>query len=492
MSSDILSELESQKSNSKNSSENNNETDIFKLQKGLEKLLENFNYKSYNVLLPIFNEYEDEIISLVNNIKKFNQSDVLISYDKNNFIIKIFLNNYLRKNFKGKYVKITFNAYIHKNEDYVLKKICESIGINMNNLKGGYDVYEKKLTEYYNNKNHKNNNFNKNYNNDYDENEKFHFDDEDDDYKNHNEENEKLIVIYYENIEYLVLKKKQILLYSLLELINNSNNILLIGLTNHYNLMDSMEKRVRSRFSQKTKNFSIKNSNKIFSGIQYYFTQNNIITNYEQTIFFYNCLISNENSLFIILIDRYVKLGFNVIYILTKIKYIISLFNLKLKEYIKQCNENDYNLFTINKEKIFEFLTEIINEIYIFDEQGSYYNLLLKFPKLHLTIFICFLLCVKDYNENITLNMIYDMYYRMVFKNNILIRKSKLDITLVRKYLEEFYNSNLIGIVKNEKYGNIYQLKMGLYETVKLVKSLESQDENILDEDMKRLLNKFN
>jgi hypothetical protein len=88
--------------------------------------------------------------------------------------------------------------------------------------------------------------------------------------------------------------------------------------------------------------------------------------------------------------------------------------------------------------------------------------------------------------------MIYDMYYRMVFKNNILIRKSKLDITLVRKYLEEFYNSNLIGIIKNEKYGNIYQLKMGLYETVKLVKSLESQDENILDEDMKRLLNKFN
>jgi hypothetical protein len=356
----------------------------------------------------------------------------------------------------------------------------------MHNLKGGYDVYEKKLTEYYNNKNNKNKNFNNN-ENDYDDNENFHFDDDDNDY-----ENEKLIIIYYENIEYLVLKKKQILLYSLLELINNSNNILLIGLTNHYNLMDSMEKRVRSRFSQKTKNFSIKNSNKIFSGIQYYFTQNNIITNYEQTIFFYNCLISNENSLFIILIDRYVKLGYNVIYILTKIKYIISLFNLKLKEYIKQCKENDYNLFTINKEKIFEFLTEIINEIYIFDEQGSYYNLLLKFPKLHLTIFICFLLCVKDYNENITLNMIYDMYYRMVFKNNILIRKSKLDITLVRKYLEEFYNSNLIGIVKNEKYGNIYQLKMGLYETVKLVKSLESQDENILDEDMKRLLNKFN
>ena len=358
MSSDISSELESQKSNSKNSSENNNETDIFKLQKGLEKLLENFNYKSYNVLLPIFNEYEDEIISLVNNIKKFNQSDVLISYDKNNFIIKIFLNNYLRKNFKGKYVKITFNAFIHKNEDYVLKKICESIGINMHNLKGGYDVYEKKLTEYYNNKNNKNKNFNNN-ENDYDDNDKFHFDDDDNDY-----ENEKLIIIYYENIEYLVLKKKQILLYSLLELINNSNNILLIGLTNHYNLMDSMEKRVRSRFSQKTKNFSIKNSNKIFSGIQYYFTQNNIITKYEQTIFFYNCLISNENSLFIILIDRYVKLGYNVIYILTKIKYIISLFNLKLKEYIKKCKENDYNLFTINKEKI--LLLFLIEKFFVF------------------------------------------------------------------------------------------------------------------------------
>jgi hypothetical protein len=255
--------------------------------------------------------------------------------------------------------------------------------------------------------------------------------------------------------------------------------------------MDSMEKRVRSRFSHKTKNFSIKNSNKIFSGIEYYFTQNNLITNYEQTNFFYNCLISNENSLFIILIDRYVKIGFNVIQILSKIKYIISIFNLKLKEYIKKSKENDFNLFTINKEKIFEFLGEIINEIHLFEEQGSFFNLLKKFPKLHLTIFICFLLCVKDYNENVTLNMIYDMYYRMIFKNSELIKKSKLDITLVRKYLEEFFNSNLIAIVKNEKYGNLYQLKMNLYDTVKIVKSLE-QDENVLDEDMKRLLNKFN
>ncbi len=68
-----------------------------------------------------------------------------------------------------------------------------------------------------------------------------------------------MIIIYCDYIEHLVHKKKQRLLYTLFELVNKSKNILLIGFTYNYNLMDQMEKRIRSRSSQKTLYINIDN-----------------------------------------------------------------------------------------------------------------------------------------------------------------------------------------------------------------------------------------
>ena len=55
-------------------------------------------------------------------------------------------------------------------------------------------------------------------------------------------------------------------------------------------------------------------------------------------------------------------------------------------------------------------------------------------------------------------------------------KKSKLDLVLAKKYLEELANSNLISIKKDDKYGNVYQLKLPISETIKLILHLKKEN----------------
>lgn len=91
-------------------------------------------------------------------------------------------------------------------------------------------------------------------------------------YKNYRKEHQnKFLVLVFENIEHLFFKKKQTLFYTLLEIVNISSNILFCGITSNFNIMDLMEKRVRSRFSQKTVNFQLKEYELLFFALQDYF-----------------------------------------------------------------------------------------------------------------------------------------------------------------------------------------------------------------------------
>ena len=139
---------------------------------------------------------------------------------------------------------------------------------------------------------------------------------------------------------------------------------------------------------------------------------------------------------------------------------------------------------TISKEKVISIINKVLNEIIDKEEKGSYFIFLRNFPKLHITLLLCLCHCTLDYKEKITIGMIYKKYYEMIFMpNRGKVQKSKLDLTLVRKYLEELANSNLILIKNDDKYGCIYELKMPLSETVKVIRSLSAI--NKLDDDMR-------
>ena len=209
----------------------NSTIQINDLLPNFSSILQNLSITNYEILKFAFEDSEKEYIELIENIKETNQSDIILSYGNNNYIVKIFLEHYLENEFNGKYISFTFNGFVHTTEEYVLKKICQKLNIEFG--KAGFENYQKAIDNYFKKSN-----------------------------------NKELIIIFYENIEFLIKKKKQNLLYTLLEIINASKNLLFIGFTSHYNLTDLMEKRNRSRFSQKTIYPNIKSYEKIFIMIE--------------------------------------------------------------------------------------------------------------------------------------------------------------------------------------------------------------------------------
>ena len=407
-------------------------------------ILQNLSITNYEILKIAFEDSKNEYIELIENINRTNQSDIILSYGNNNYIVKIFLEHYLEKDYKRKYISFTFNGFVHTTEEYVLKKICQKLNIEFE--KAGFENYQKAIENY----------FNKSYN------------------------KKELIIIFYENIEFLIKKKKQNLLYTLLEIINASKNILFIGFTSHYNLTDLMEKRNRSRFSQKTIYPNIKSYQKIYDTIEYIFMDfpfENINSNVNLTTrnsmkIFSQLLFRIDN--FVKLIYKYYKNGNSIIEILLQIKYIITMIDSSLNDYMQKKKTRGDDILT---SQLIEILDKILKDIISDEEKGSYYNLLKHFPKLHIIFLICLCYCTSDYKDNITIGMIYNKYYSLMRRSNT--KKSKLDLVLAKKYLEELCNSNLIYIKNDDKFGCVYQLKLPVKETIKLILKLD--EENKID-----------
>ena len=406
-------------------------------------ILENLSITNYEILKFAFGDSEKEYIDLIENIKETNESDIILSYGNNNYVVKIFLENYLEKEYIGKYISLSFNGFVNTTEEYVLRKICQKLNIEYE--KAGFENYQKAIENYFKKSNNKD-----------------------------------LIIIFYENIEFLIKKKKQNLLYTLLEIINASKNLLFIGFTSHYNLTDLMEKRNRSRFSQKTIYPNIKSPDKIYSTIEqifinfpflninskvYYNTMNSMKT-------FSNLIFERED--FVILLYKYYINGDSIIEILLKVKYIITMIDISLTDYMNHKNSDGDEILI---SELIEILNKILKDIKLNEERGSYYNLLKHFPKLHIIFLICLCYCTSDYKENITIGMIYSKYYSLMKRSNT--KKSKLDLVLAKKYLEELCNSNLIYIKNDDKYVCVYQLKLPIKETIRLILKLD--EENKID-----------
>ena len=191
--------------------------------------------KDYDVIYSIFGQNEHEYLSLIENVMKEKRSDSIICYGNNNQILKVFIDRAVENYSEEINIsKIEINGYFDTNEESLLKEICNKLNIES---KAGYDNYKKALDHFFLKKT----------------------------------QDESLILIYCDYIDHLVHKKKQRLLYTLFELVNKSKNILLIGFTYNYNLMDQMEKRIRSRSSQKTMYINIPNNISIINALEKFF-----------------------------------------------------------------------------------------------------------------------------------------------------------------------------------------------------------------------------
>ena len=305
------SKSKDKKSKKNQNKSNPDEINITILKNYLTRIIPHFTSTDYDLIYTIFGSREQEYLSLIDNVKKEHRSDSIICYGNNNQILKVFLDNAI-KNYQEEMdiSTIVINGYFDSNEESLLKEICNNLNIK---TRAGYDNYKKALDNYFLKKT----------------------------------QDESLIVIYCDYIDHLVHKKKQRLLYTLFELINKSKNILLIGFTYNYNLMDQMEKRIRSRASQKTMYINIENFNNVINALEKAFHKNIFNNNdkdenlnneeikeYEKCgRDFYDCLINEENEDYIFYLEKLVKLGTSIDGILTKIQNHLLMTKIEIDNY---------------------------------------------------------------------------------------------------------------------------------------------------------------
>ena len=442
---------------------NPDEININTLKKYLTNMIPRFVSTDYDLIYTIFGNREQEYLSLIDNIKKEHRSDSIICYGNNNQILKVFIDNAI-KNYSEQIniSTIVINGYFDSNEESLLKEICNNLNIK---TKAGYDNYKKALDNFF--------------------------------LKKTQDEDETLIIIYCDYIDHLVHKKKQRLLYTLFELINKSRNILLIGFTYNYNLMDQMEKRIRSRSTQKTMYINIEDYEKVLNAVEKAFHKNffnndennNNKDRYSEEEIqefqnigqnFYECLINEESDDYIFYLEKLVKLGTSIDGILTKIQNHLLMIKIEGDNYQKETKAD-----TINKKDLSQIIIKLTKKIVENEKRGYTLNMLLKCSKFQLTLFICLTSCVSQFRDKIILSTFYNKYKTIM--SNYLSKRSNYDLILIQKYLEDLNNCNLISIKNDEKYGKLYQLKLPLCEIRKILHTLKQTGK--LDSEMIKLLN---
>ena len=448
------SKSKDKKSKKNQNKSNPDEINITILKDYLTRIIPHFISTDYDLIFTIFGSREQEYLSLIDNVKKEHRSDSIICYGNNNQILKVFLDNAI-KNYQEEMdiSTIVINGYFDSNEESLLKEICNNLNIK---TRAGYDNYKKALDNYFLKKT----------------------------------QDESLIVIYCDYIDHLVHKKKQRLLYTLFELINKSKNILLIGFTYNYNLMDQMEKRIRSRASQKTMYINIENFNNVINALEKAFHKNIFNNNdkdenlnneeikeYEKCgRDFYDCLINEENEDYIFYLEKLVKLGTSIDGILTKIQNHLLMTKIEIDNYQRQ-----HKIDFINKKDLTGIIIKLTKKIVENEKKGYTLNMLLKCSKFQLTLFICLTSCVSQFKDKILLSTFYNKY-KTIMKN---YKRSSYDLILIEKYLEDLNNGNLISIKNDEKLGKLYQLKLPLCEIRKILYTLKKC--NKLDTEMVKL-----
>ena len=422
------------------------------LYKCLLNTIPHFSSKEYDIIYTIFGRREQEFINIITNVQKFGRGDSLICYGNNNQVLKVILDNAIKTKLKDMNIKrINLNGNFDSNEDLLLKEICTYLKIKS---AAGYSNYMKTLENYFQN------------------------------------ENNTIVVLYIDYIDNLVHKRKQRLLYNLFELTNSSKNLLLIGFTYNFNLMDQMDKRINSRYSHKTIYISIENFGWVINAIEKTFeksasfcNKNNLSEEQIKLIdtygkLFFKCLINEKMDSYIFYLQKMVNLGLSIEEILNKIKYHLILCKMEIEIFEKETKSE-----TINSVTLIEIISNLTQNMIDRESRGYLLNMLLGCPKLQLILFICLISCFSRYKEQIILTTFYNKAKTLLCKYTQ--KKQGFDLILIQKFLEELNNCNLINIRENEKFGKIYQLKLPIRELRKVLKFL--RENNKLDHEMIKL-----
>lgn len=282
---------------------------------------------------------------------------MIISYGNNNYVLKILLSKIAKENARdpNKLKIINFNSFIHSSEEIVLKKIISELGID--DLSAGYDNAQRAIEHYY---------------------------------SNYPQDEETIFIIFFENIEHLFVKKKQVLFYTILEMVNYSKNLLFCGLTANYNLMDMMEKRNRSRFSQKTISINIEDSLCTIRCLIKLFKDVADDLSYESKHpinLVLSCMSEEKFSSLFSIFRKYVDIGLGIKEIITKIKLIFTLISIEMNKI-----EDDE---IIPLDYVIMIIQAVVNKFEEEEKMGSYINLLKS--KLILIKHNTYIYCLDSY-----------------------------------------------------------------------------------------------
>ena len=329
----------------------------------LSEIIKKINIKSFSSIyrkiffnLAFFTEFISEFDIIVDNLVRTGRSDVIITYGNNCDLAKILISHVFTK-LKEKDPEIeiktlNFNAFIHEKEEEVLNEICMKFGLE--SQRNTFESTCKTIENYFKFIEAEENN-----EMDLDLVDTFTL-------KNchKNKRNAKTIfVIYYDNIEFLFHKQKQVLFYTLLEIVNISKNIIFCGTSRTFNLTDLMEKRIRSRFSQKTFYLDLINIEDIGIYLQL-LIQNGKLN--DLNLAFFENLTKNEN--FINYIEKCFQLGVSIRELFFNLKLLFSNITIALKKDEKQTIVSDELKSIIDSNVMKLFSLNFSNLTYLYSK----------------------------------------------------------------------------------------------------------------------------
>ncbi len=282
------------------------------LIKGFSSSLREIHIKNTKLISPMFMDIKNILKDMLLNIVRYQSNDIAICYGKNHNITQYLLQDIVKvmdKEINAKTIYI--NSYIHVGDENIQMKIYEDLGIKSKRF--GMAQLEKLFSELS---------------------------------LKDNLKKPSIYIILFENIEVLFQKQKQNTFYSLLELVNKSKNILLVGTTQYFNIMELMEKRIRSRFMQRSIEMTTPNLDQILAAVELVAKekqekkQSKVVKNsYSSVEIFFNILV--ENKKFLKLFKRYHEIGHNVTEIISQIRLFLSNFHFQLTNFHKLFLESE-------------------------------------------------------------------------------------------------------------------------------------------------------
>lgn len=412
----------------------NEEIYIDDIENELKSSIKKITSNDKNILTSLFTEVYDLIKFHFSKLINFHNSELIISNGINNQIIirllKIYIESFLNIDSNGsKYIikEIEFNCNINSTEDYIFGELINMFKTDSSKkTKTDFINNQKVIIDYFQNL------------------EQILLTDN----RNNDQIRNSFFIIYFRNIDNLFNSKKQSLFYSLLEILFISKNVLIIGCSYNFNLIDSLEKRVKSRFIHTSIHPSINSIDKIYNSINIIFSPSEVKKFSIVSLLLTNLKFNN-------LLQKYYDIGYSSIFILTKLKKLLCdiLFDiLKIKSIKKEDESISINLL----KEVIEFQLNLISNQ---ETEGSNYEMLKNLTSFHLICIISVISVKKKqkYFDRIKIDSLYKEYleFSKISKRTLII-----DILQFKKRLEELKNCNIISISYDDKHGEIYDIKL--------------------------------